>query len=491
MERNLKIIFTSDMHGYFFPTDYFDSKLKATGLLHNSKMFNKDDNTLVIDGGDTLQGSPFTYYCKMKNSPEKISEIMNQCGYDIITMGNHDFNYGFSYFKNYLDNLNAFCVCENCVDENGNKLFPYKIVTMKNGLKVGVVGCITEFVRFWEKKENLQGVMVEDVFESVKEAYLNLKDEVDITICVYHGGFECDTTTGEIFETSSENVGGRICKELGFDILLTGHQHIKMEGKYFHGTYIVQNLFNALSFHEINIKNFGNRNEISSKIVLSKDIELTDEKFINSDYNNLVQEWLNSHVGTLEKEILVKDYLDMALNGSELADFINTIQLEFTGAQISCTSFANVVSGFNKDVKIRDVLLTYPFPNTLVVFEFNGKQLKEVLERAAEYFEIEDGEIVISQKFLKPKLEHYNHDYFLGIDYKISYDKPIGERISEMKVQGKPVLDDGVYTLCTNSFRANGSGGYSTYKQCKIIKTYTEEVFEIIIKYISKNGLNI
>ena len=486
MEKDLKIIFTSDMHGYFFPTDYMDNETKPTGLLHNSKKFNKDKNTLIIDGGDILQGSPFTYYCKIKNSPEKISEIMNECGYDVITMGNHDFNYGFSYFKKYLDNLNAFCVCENCVDQNGKKLFPHKIITMDNGLKVGVVGCVTEFVNLWESDENLEGVRINDLFESVKEAYLDLKEKVDLTVCVYHGGFECDTDTDEILETTGENIGGKICRELGFDLLLTGHQHIKIEGKYFHGTYIVQNLFNALTFHEIHVKNQDGKNKITSNIFLSKDIELGDNNFINSDYNEEIQEWLNNHIGTLEKEIPPTNYLDRALNGSELADFINKVQMKFSGAQISCTSLTNRISGLNKHVKIRDVLLAYPFPNTLVVFEFNGKQLKEVLERSAEYFDVVDGKVVISEKFLKPKIEHYNHDYFLGIDYIISYDKPIGNRISEIKVNGELISESKIYTLCTNSFRANGSGGYITYKECKIIKTYTEEIFEMILKYISE-----
>ena len=57
--------------------------------------FNKDDETLIIDGGDILQGSAFAYYCRqVADSPEVIADIMNDCGYDYYTLGNHDFNYG-------------------------------------------------------------------------------------------------------------------------------------------------------------------------------------------------------------------------------------------------------------------------------------------------------------------------------------------------------------------------------------------------------------
>lgn len=486
MKQVLRIIFTSDVHGYFFPTDYNDRNEKPMGLFHIASKFNKDENTLIIDGGDTLQGSPFTYYCKFKDKPEIISKIMNEVGYDIITIGNHDFNYGYSYFERYLNSLDADCVCQNCFDSQNKVLFPYKIFTMKNGFKVGVVGCITEFVNFWERKENLNGIYIKNVFDSVKQAYMEIKDKVDVSICVYHGGFECDLNSGETLETSGENIGGKICRELGFDILLTGHQHVGIEGKYFYGTYVVQNLFNSLSFQEINIFKEDDEKIINSKMILSKDIEIEDRELPFRDEEDSVQNWLDNVVGYLDKELFPKSHLEMAVNGSELADFINKIQIEFSGADISCTSFANKVIGFPKEVRIRDVLLTYPFPNTLVVLEITGKNLKDALERMAEYFDIKDGNICISERFLKPKIEHYNFDYFLGVEYDISYEKNIGERISNIKVNGNPIENSQIYKICMNSYRASGAGGYDMYKNCKVIEKSKEEIFEIIVSYIEK-----
>ena len=79
-------------------------------------------------------------------------------------------------------------------------------------------------------------ICITDPFEAAKEALLHLKKEVDITLCIYHGGFECDLKTGERLQKTTENVGYRICKELDFDILLTGHQHMSVDGQYVHGT---------------------------------------------------------------------------------------------------------------------------------------------------------------------------------------------------------------------------------------------------------------
>ena len=101
--KNLKIYFTSDLHGYVYPTDYVERNEKNIGLLNIINHFNKDGNTLIIDGGDTIQGSPFTNY--LSNSEfdvHPLATIMNAGGYDFITLGNHDFNYGKEYLKKYL-----------------------------------------------------------------------------------------------------------------------------------------------------------------------------------------------------------------------------------------------------------------------------------------------------------------------------------------------------------------------------------------------------
>lgn len=484
MNKNLRIIFTSDIHGYFFNTDYMDREVKHQGLFHLATRYNKDDETLIIDGGDMLQGSPFTYFSQIQESPDRIARIMNEIGYDFITIGNHDFNYGYEYFKKYLEHLDAECVCENCLDNEGNSLYPYKIITMKNGLRVGIVGCITEFVKFWESPKNLSGVLIGDVIGNLKRAYEQMKDKVDVSICVYHGGFECDIETGKIVETSGENVGARICNELGFDILLTGHQHIGIKGRYLNNTYVVQNLFNAMSFHEIRISRENNKNSIESDMILAKDIPISDEKVPFYEENEKIQDLIDNFVGEIDEELLPDTHLNMALNGSKLADFINKVQIEYTGADISSTSFANRISGLPKKVRIRDLLLTYPFPNTLVLLEISGKNLKKAIERSAEYFDVKDGEVIISERFLKPKIEHYNYDYFMGVDYKINYEGDLGNRVYDVRVNCKEVLDNDIFTICLNSYRAKGTGGYSMYNDCKVIKKYDEEIFEILMDYV-------
>lgn len=97
--------------------------------------------------------------------------MANDCGYDFYTLGNHDFNYGQEYQAIYRNNHKGTCVCENVLDSEGNILYPHMIHTMKNGVKVGLVGIVTDYINVWEKKENLVGIQVVDPFEAAKRRW--------------------------------------------------------------------------------------------------------------------------------------------------------------------------------------------------------------------------------------------------------------------------------------------------------------------------------
>lgn len=484
--KQVRIIFTSDIHGYFYPTDYLDRERKPKGLLHIAQIFHKDGNTLILDGGDTLQGSPFSYYSQMKGRPDIAAELMNQAGYDAVTIGNHDFNYGYKYLQSFLKHLNAVCVCQNCVDKKtGTSVYPWHIFRLENGIRVGVAGAVTDFVNVWEKEENLSEVQITDTFESIAKAYDEIKDKSDITICLYHGGMECDIGTGKILETSGENIGFKICRELGFDLVLTGHQHMPINGRLICGTYVVQNACNADTYHEIEVS-LSDGMEIRSKMIAASEIPMQTNSLPFQNIEDEVQDWLDSVVGILPESLYPKEHLQMALEGSKLADFINQVQLEYTKAEISCTSLANKVPGLPQKVKVRDILLTYPFPNTLVVLEITGKILKAALERTAEYFSVKDRKIGISESFFKPKIEHYNFDFYRGVTYEVAYDKPKGQRISKIRINGIPIEENKKYHICMNNYRASGAGGYDMYKECRVVKQYGKDMFEILLEHISK-----
>lgn len=476
----LKIIHTSDLHGYFFPTDYLNRNEKNTGYLSLLNKIKKDDKTILTDGGDILQGSSFAYYVKENLNSDVVADIMQNVDY--YTLGNHDFNYGYHYLKTYVENMKGKLVCANVKDKTGQiKLEPFAIKEIA-GYKIGIAGVVTDWVNLWERKENLVNFKITDAFEGAKRALDGLKKaNTDFNILIYHGGYEIDLESGKKLSETTENIGGRLARELDFNLILAGHQHMKISA-YIGKTLAIETPANGAKAALVEV-------DLATKEMKASFIEpkLGENKLIEKyrDVEEKVQDYLDVPIAKLSRDYLPEDRIKMALKGSDLADLINKIQLDYTGADISITSFANVISGLKKNLTTRDVLNTYRFPNTTVVLEIDGRRLRAALEQNFSYIEY-DGAYKISKKFLEPKEEHYNFDYFYGIDFEKDLTKKVGERIGKIFFKGKEVKNTDKFSLVMNNYRATGAGGFDMYKDLKVIKNYDKETSEILLDYFRK-----
>ncbi len=499
MTRDLTIYFTSDTHGYFSPVDYATGEHMPTGVINCSENFTQDGNALIIDGGDTIQGSPFTYYLHKNtklggNIPAK---IMNACGYQFVTLGNHDFNYGLQNLRDYLSELHATCLCANV--DGLDYVEKTAVVTLTNGVRVGLTGATTCFIPVWEKPENLEGITISDPLLALEEAFQDLKkQDVDLTICIYHGGYEADLKTGELLSDTKENQAYEICRTIPFDIILTGHQHIPMEDMRVFDTYTCQTADKAKHFVKMDVsiddsistlKNGVETGKVTARSMLCPAGNKTSKEIyaIVEELEEKVANWLDTPTGHLDCELKPEEHIKMA-EYSLIANFFNQVQLDASGADLSCTSLGNEVKGFSKDVTIRDVVATYIYPNTLQTLAVNRYVLKSVLERCASYFDYdESGSLCVNEAFLKPKVEHYNYDYFSGIDVTYDLKKPIGERVTSIQYKGKELDEERVLTLCMNNYRSTGTGGYDAYKECERVKNQSTEIVEMIMDYISSH----
>ena len=489
-ENKLTIYFTSDLHGYIYPTDYRGQGEKELGLFKCASRFRKDGNTLVIDGGDILQGSPLGAFCHDTiGSAARFAEMMNRCGYDYVTLGNHDFNYGMPYLDSYLNVLKARCVCENVRWDEAGVRFPARIHTLENGLRVGIIGIVTDYVNIWEKPEHLAGIAITDPIPAVAAALERLRDQVDLTVGIYHGGFERDLATGRVLSATRENVAYRICQELDLDILLTGHQHMSVPGQMVSGTFVVQPSDKGQEFLRVEAAVSGSGKRFSSETVPAHGECRADWLAEFADMERGAQAWLDQVVGHLETPMLPDTPLRMAAEGSALADLFNTVQLAASGAQLSVTSLANDAAGLPQTVRRRDILNAYPYTNTLTVLEITGAVLRRAMERSAEYFTRNaDGSLRVSDCFLEPKVEHYNYDYYAGVTYAYDIARPVGERVVELTFNGTPVKDTDVFTACLSSYRASGTGGYDGYVGCPIVREIGTEMSDLLLDYFKRYG---
>lgn len=490
MNRDLTISFTSDIHGYFSNIDYAAGKSAATGLSCCAALFSQGENTLRIDGGDTLQGSPFTYW--LFQNPEKgaaiAAEILNLAGYDFVTFGNHDFDYGKSAIETFVSHLHARCLCANVEGIRGVE--KTAVVTLPNGLRVGLTGVTSHFVKIWEKPENLAGITITDAFSAAGQSLEALRrEDVDVTVCIYHGGFERDVKTGAALSETDENQGYRICRGLGYDIVLTGHQHQPMDGLCLFGSFTCQTPDRARQFVRMDVSVSPDKT-VTARSCLIPAGE-TPQAALAAYLAPLDKEnaqYLDTPIGRLDTELTPDSHLDMAKNGSYIANFFNQVQLEASGADLSATSLGNEVKGFARSVTIRDVVATYIFPNTLKTLEVDRTVLKAALERSAEYFALDtDGKLTISDAFLHPIAQHYNFDYISGLDVTADIRRAVGDRIVSIRYRGEELPDGRKLTLCMNNYRATGTGGYPLYAKCPLVRDQPTEIAQLIMEYIARH----
>ena len=490
MDRRLTIYFTSDIHGYFAPTDYANNCRAAAGLANCAAGFIDDGNTLILDGGDTLQGSPFTYWLYSRTEEKSLipARLMNLAGYQFITLRNHDFNYGTAELERYLDALDAKCLCANVIGLGGAERTA--IVTLASGLRVGLTAVTSQFVPNWEKPENIAGLTFTDAFETARDTLAELKaQKVDITLCIYHGGFENDVDSGRPLSGTLENEGFRMCRELDFDILLTGHQHMPLEDRRVNGTFTCQPPDKARQYIKMDVT-VDEAGKVAARSKLCAPGNETPEAFAEllEPLEAETAKFLDTPLGHLDTALRPLEPLDRALNGSLIANFFNQVQLEASGADISCTCLANTLRGFSEDVTVRDIVASYVFPNTLKTIRVDRAVLEKALERSADYFAFdENGAICVSDSFLKPIVAHFNFDFISGIEATVDLRKAPGERVRSIRYHGEELPEDKTLSMCLNNYRASGAGGYEFYADCETLREQTEEISELIINYVDRH----
>lgn len=345
----------------------------------------------------------------------------------------------------------------------------------------------TEYIPFWERKENIEGLEFRDVVQTVKDIihHENLKDKSDMIMVLYHGGFENDMNTGEPFgRFTVENKGYALFQIEEIDLLLTGHQHVSQIHEK-NGRIAIQTSHNAYEAGVIDVSFVNHKPVLKAELrkLAQFSVDTSKESLLHSLIKK-TNEYLSQKVGTISTDMTIASPIAARTKKHPLFQLINDVQRAYTHAQISCSSLPNDTPGLAKDVTLRDIFLSFPFENDLVVMEITGKQLIQALEQNASYFSIKDDEIIINPKFLFPKVEHYNYDVYDGIEYMMTIGNPLGKRVHDVKMNGVSIKEDDVLTLSLNSYRATGAGGFDMFREAKVIHTYPVSYVDLISHYI-------
>lgn len=476
--KKFRIIATTDIHGTLYSHSYLDHSTTLNSLSRISTAIKhyRDLPLITIDNGDILQGSPLTTYNNRYQQNSIMAQALNTLNYDFINLGNHDFNYGVDVLKRYLDESNSINICCNILIKDQPIGSP--IIYNIEGVKLGLIGVVTDYLPNWEKEENLQDITILNVKETVLECVEELKEHVDHIVVVYHGGFEKDLITGEPTEVlTGENVGYELSLIEGIDVLISGHQH-RSFSQIINNTLCLQCAHNASEFMLIEYDgSFSGQIIKTDQFEIDKDFE---ETFNESEA--LTQKWLDTDIG-IGPDMRINDVFEAQLNKSTYTSFVNQVALDYFKADFAFSSLFNQSPGLKPQISMRDLVASYPYPNTWVLIEIDKPTLLEYLEYNAEYFDLKNNEITINSRYVSPKLELYNYDMGDGLSYTIDVSKPYGHRITNLELPDKET-----FKMVVNNYRASGGGKFFMIKNCKKIKEDPNEVIDLLYDYILNNS---
>ena len=147
----------------------------------------RNENTLVVDAGDTIQDNAADIFLGEEVHP--MIAAMNAIGYDTWTTGNHEYNYGMETLKKVIASQKAKVLTGNVFDENGKPIADGFAIFERGGVKIGVIGMVTPNITRWDAA-NLADCTVTDPVEETKKIVAEIGDKVDALVAVMHMGIE-------------------------------------------------------------------------------------------------------------------------------------------------------------------------------------------------------------------------------------------------------------------------------------------------------------
>ncbi len=525
---------TSDIHGYIYPTDYLSEQ--SLGLLKIGSYILEDeknyDASLKIDCGDMIQGSPLANYLHMQVLGNVLLDGMEKIGYDAYVIGNHEFNYGKAYLHCAYQKIEEKILNAN-IEGLDLKTKPYQIFNF-SGFKVAVIGLTTAFIPNWEQSKNIDGIRFHNPVEVYAKYEKELKEQADLIVVAYHGGFECslDEQMKSTEKQTKENQGSEMIRRFkSIDVLLSGHQHrgfvtmvddvsldeqmksTEKQTKENQGSEMIRR------FKSIDVLLSGHQHRgfvtmvddvvcaqphhngmsfvklVIDTVTMAKTVELIEVKHLNLPLNQELEQCYRIHqenclnylaqpIGHINQSMLISDVFSARLKGHMFMNFIHQVQLEVSGAQLSVASLFDQAIGFDQSISLKDVMLNYPYPNTLKVIRLKGKKIKEAIEKSATYFMLEDGNVSINEVFVKPKVQNYNYDFFGGLQYWIDLRRSFGNRVVKMLFEGEEMNLDADYEVVLSNYRLSNTSVYPCYENAECIKEIDMDISTILVDYL-------
>jgi 2',3'-cyclic-nucleotide 2'-phosphodiesterase (5'-nucleotidase family) len=493
----LVIAGTTDVHGRLRAYDYYQNAPEpGRGLTRVATIFDSlraahPGRVILVDAGDLLQGNPMTYVAARSpvGPTHPVIGAMNAAGYDAMAIGNHEFNYGLPVLERALAGARFAVLAANAYSVDGRPAFRRWTMVERGGVRVGIVGATTPGSMVWDR-EHLRGrLVIRDIVPEVRSAAAEARAAgADVVLAVLHSGLDEPAS----YDTAStglpgENVSARVAREVpGLDVIVYGHSHREMADTVIGGVLLMQprNWATSAAVAELRLEPRAGRWHITSKrgrlIRASGHVEHPAILAATEAAHRAALAYAAETLGTTA----VAWRADSArVKDTPIVDLILEVQRRRAGADLASTAAFNLRASLDTGaITVAEVAALYPYDNTLRAIRVSGRQLREYMERSAQYFvRAPDGRAAVDTT-----IPGYNYDMLAGVDYAIDLRRPAGSRITGLSVRGRPVADTDTFTLALNNYRQTGGGGFSMLASAPVVFESREDIRELLIDEVRR-----
>ena len=474
-ETHAVILATSDMHGNIRGFSYENNT--ETGNNGMARLYSyisrvREENPLVflVDGGDDIQGTILTddIANKKPEEPHPVMAAMNEMGYDAMTLGNHEFDWGTETMLKITGQAAFPVLAANALRPDGEPVTGggWTIIE-RGGVRLAVIGVVTPDVPVWDgQKEGVGELTFEAADTAVKKAIAEIGGRADIIMVSAHMG-----EYAEFDEDGGSDSAIRIVEENPeVDLLQVAHMHITVEDEV-SGVPVagVRNGGREIARFDVTLDGEHRITAIRTEIVDMADFEPSEEirelpavkeaheaaiAYIRggADGDGGSGAVLGSTTARFQPENEIRGLPEGRLRDTAVADLILKVQLLNSGADVTaCSLFRDTSDLPEGEITYGNIFDIYMYDNTLYRLPVTGRELKAYMEWAAEsYNQWQLGDINIS---FDPEFPGYQHDLFGGVSYEIDLSRPKGERIVNVTFNGEPLRDDQVLTLAVSNYR--------------------------------------
>ena len=452
------ILHTNDTHGRVEEGDYAGMGFAKVSTLVND--YREDGEVLLLDAGDTFHGQNIVNL----SEGESIVKILNHMGYDALTVGNHDFNYGQERLKE-LNEMTDFPILGANLEP---QLVDDYIIKEIDGFKIGIFGLATPETAYKAHPKLMEGLEFIDPVEKKKKMVEELQGKTDMIIALSHLGMSegSDYTSIDVAEEVE-----------GIDLIVDGHSHHALEeGRMVNDVLIVQagEYDKNVGIVEVSVSD----NEITEMTASLFTKEESQDLEKDEEVVQLVEE-IKAENEEITSEVIGRTAVE--LNGerqyvrtgeTNLGSLLGDAMLEAVDADVAITNGGGIRASIDKgEITRGEIVTVLPFGNIVEVKEIKGSTLLEAVEHGLSKYPAHEG--------LFPQIA--------GMSFVFAKDRPAGERVLEIEVNGKPIDHDKMYKVATNDFMAAGGDGYTMLKDAETT-LLAGGLEEVLMQYISDKG---